>query len=277
MRCRQSSELILLRTRAVDEHNRAFAEELRGASGFDVRFLVDERTVAERSRDPDVLSLNVDSYNALGLYTPPDVAWRCGDYGIYLAWREQPDYLHYWLIEDDVRIAGTVADFFQLCSNSDADLVAANLREARRGDFWWPHALSRDGDPCLCLFGAVRLSREAVSRCFTKRKEHSRKINRIALWPNDEGHVATTVVSSGLSSVDFNDLQAGLWDHASFSVTGGPIDFMSEPGLPRLIHPVRFAPRPSDRASQTNRQDAASLRFRARQAAVRRVNALSRW
>lgn len=270
-------DIILLRTRRVDEHNQLFAEQLRQASGCEVRFLVDERAAAVPSDDPSVLSLNSASYKSLGLFIPPDVGWRCGDYGAYLAWRQNPNRSFYWIIEDDVRIAGNASEFFRLCAASDSDLLAADFREMKRGHFWWPHTVSSDAVPHWCLFGAIRLSSKAVELSYAKRRSHSRKLNRRAMWPNDEGLVATTVAASGLQATDFNEIHPNLWDDATFSVISEPIQFRTEPGPPRLLHPVRFTPRPKDRVKQTNRDDVTSLRFRVRQAIIRRLNMVSSW
>jgi hypothetical protein len=273
----QSRDIILLRARHVDEHNQLFAEQLRQVSGCEVQFLVDERSSPVPSDDPLVLSLNNSSYDKLGLYVPPDVAWRCGDYGAYIAWRVDPTRSFYWIIEDDVRIDGDASEFFRLCATSNSDLLAPRVRKTERGDFWWPHTVSKNAVPHSCLFGAIRLSSKAVELSYEKRRSQSRKLNRIALWPNDEGLVATTVVANGLKATDFNEILPGLWDEATFSVTSQPISFNPVPGPPRLLHPVRFKPRPHDFAKQTNRDDASSLRFRIRQWIARRLNKLSSW
>ena len=70
--------------------------------------------------------------------------------------------------------------------------------------------------------------------------EHGKKLNRLALWPNDESLVATTVINSGLLAADFNALGAELYDLETFSIFGDPVAFVSGSGTPRLIHPVRF-------------------------------------
>ena len=133
----------------MDEHTRLFADQLRTASGLDVRFLVDERRERRASNDPQIISLNPSNYRALGLFTPQDAAWRCGDYGIYMAWQAHPDREFFWLIEDDVRISGNVEEFFARCSLSAADLLAVNLIEAERDHFWWPHPLPKTRSPIV--------------------------------------------------------------------------------------------------------------------------------
>src|SRR5689334_12996442 len=83
----KTKELILVRTRTLDEHTIEFGEQLKESSGSDVCFVVDERHKQAPSTDKQIISLNAETYRELGLFTPWDAAWRCGDYGIYMAWR----------------------------------------------------------------------------------------------------------------------------------------------------------------------------------------------
>lgn len=271
-----SPNVILLRARQRTDRNQALASEFARASGCEVLFLLDERT-GERDGGTDVLSLNRQSYADLGLYTGPDVAWRCGDYGLYMAWREKPDRSFYWLIEDDVRIAGDPADFFRICQASNADLLCGYLYEARPGHFWWPHTQSRDARPMGCLFPVVRLSPRALQACYAKRQKHSRQWFRRALWPNDEGLVVTTVVNAGLQVSDFNELAPGLWKRETYFVTGGPHTHIPSSGPPHLIHPVRYEERTAAHLKQTGWEDASSLRYRLKQRAVRAYAATRSW
>ena len=270
-------DIILLRARERNEHNQAFADDLRKASGCVVRFLLDERGNKVPSADPEVLSLNQESYASLGVYAPPDVAWRCGDYGAYLAWRGDPSRPYYWVIEDDVRIAGDAKEFFRLCRSSSSDFLVAHLRKTVRGNFWWPHTISKDVQAFACLFPLTRLSNRAVEACYNKRKKHTRQLSRRALWPNDEGLVATTVAAKGFFLQDFNDLQPDLWDEESYSVTGLPRTSVDATGVPKLIHPVRFKERSAEHVKQTSWENVSSLRYRIMQFAMRQVNAHRQW
>lgn len=263
--------------RERNEYNRAFAEQLRRVSGCDVWLLLDERSKAEPSDVPGLVSLHQKNYDDLGLYAPPDAAWRCGDYGLYLAYNKDPSRDYYWVIEDDVRIAGDAAAFFRLCQTSSADFLAAHLRPTVRGNFWWPHTMSRDAEAFACLFCAVRLSNRAVAASFQKRQEHSSNPFRRALWPNDEGLVATTVASSGFSSADFNELRRGLWNASTYSVTARPVTKVRQAGAPELIHPVRFKERSREHIRQTGWEDASSLAYRVKRRIVRAANAYQAW
>lgn len=268
--------IILLRARERTQRNEVLAADLREASGCEVRFLLDERT-GSRDGGADVLSLNPQSYSSLDLYTAPDAAWRCGDYGLYLAWLNEPDRPHYWLIEDDVRIAGEAKEFFRLCAGSSADLLCANLHRSRRGQFWWPHTQSRDAEAMGCLFCAIRMSPRALEACYAKRQKHSGQWFRRALWPNDEALVATTVVNSGLSAKDFNDLAPGLWDSETYSVTGGPHADYPRSGPPHLYHPVRFETRTPAHLKQTGWEDTSALSYRLKQRGIRAFAARISW
>jgi hypothetical protein len=106
--------------------------------------------------------------------------------------------------------------------------------------------------------------------------EHSRKPNRMALWPNDESLVATTVVNSGLVALDYNELGAQLYDLETFSIFGEPVPFEVRPGPPKLIHPVRYGAK-RDSTAHRKVDDSKLLPFRVRRAVMRRVNALTDW
>ena len=270
--------LILVRTRQLDEHVAAFADELREASGLDVQYIVDERHLATPSSDPDIVSLNAASYRKLGLFVPHDVAWRCGDYGLYMAWQARPDYAFYWVIEDDVRIAGDAADFFRSCAAiGEFDLLATNLRPADRSSYWYPHSVSSDATPYRCLFGIIRMSNTCVTHAFAKRRAQSAQFNRLALWPNDEALVATTAVQAGLRTMDFKSLDSSLYDDATFSVTAEPRIDVPRSGPARMLHPVRFVERPTQRSRKANWDDAEKLPFRIRTAVIRRINQRFAW
>jgi hypothetical protein len=121
------------------------------------------------------------------------------------------------------------------------------------------------------------LSPQALAASYAKRQEHSRQWFRRALWPNDEGLVATTVVKSGLSAADYNDLAPDLWSSETYSITGGPHTDVPTTGSPRLYHPVRFETRPTEHLKQTGWEDASALSFRVKQRAVRAYAARRPW
>ena len=272
--------MILLRTTEVTPPVLDLADRLGAASGLPVSMLVDERHGSVGPSRHPKLVLDADSYASLGLHLPTDVGWRCGDYGFYLARRVHPEVERFWMIEFDVRLTGDAALFFDAAAKrSDLDLLAGRLQPADRNWWWFAHLASADARPWRCFFPVIRLSARAIDQLYAKRRDHSRTLSRIALWPNDEAFVATTVVHEGLRRDDLNDL-GPFYDDETFSYENLLRDEGADTGTgpPRLLHPVldgeRYT-RKYARMQAAYRLD--PLPFRVRRALVRRVNGFCAW
>ena len=273
--------MILLRTTRIDPEIRDMADRLKAASGETVAMLVDERR-GESATDLPKVGLTDAACAALGLHTPADFAWRCGDYGFYLARHLFPAETHYWMIEYDVRISGDAARFFVACAaHPTVDLLAADVRPTGR-DWWWcANIASSDAQPYRCFFPVVRLSAKAVDTLAAKRRAHSRRPLRRLLWPNDESFVATAAVAAGLSTADLNDLGERFYDAETYSYTNvlDGARFVVDGADPQLHHPVLFG---EDLARKLRRlKDAHStptpLHERAYRKIVAAANGTTRW
>jgi hypothetical protein len=106
------------------------AEELAAASGQEVAFILDGRHPVKTFTPRPKIMLTADACSVLGLYCPSDFGWRCGDYGVYLARQRLPDVEHFWLVEDDIRIAG---------GNRPP---SSKLSKASRGLIFWPTTIA---------------------------------------------------------------------------------------------------------------------------------------
>ena len=211
-----------------------------------VAFVIDERKGAiEIPEGASKISLTETACRALDLYCPQDFAWRCGDYGLYLARAAFPDRERFWLIESDVRIAGErPEDFFAILSGSDADLVSSYMGPASEDWFWYRAAANRDLGVHKCFFPVCRFSAAAIDRMVAVRQRHGRSWARRHFWPNDEAFVATTLIGEGWSHADLNAVGGTVYDPAEFhfeSVFDGDSDLRAD-GPPRLFHPVLFSP-----------------------------------
>src|ERR1700761_6427725 len=122
------------------------ADELAVASGQEVAFVLDGRNPVKICSSWPIIMLTRDACSNLGLCCPSDFAWRCGDYGIYLARQEIPEVEHFWLMEHDIRIAGgRPSTFFAPFENSpQIDLLACNSRRASLDWDWYFNASGRD-------------------------------------------------------------------------------------------------------------------------------------
>ncbi|RYE93096.1 MAG: hypothetical protein EOO77_45940 [Oxalobacteraceae bacterium] len=184
------------------------------------------------------------------------------------------------MIEFDVRLIGNAALFFDAAAKRpDLDLIAGRVQPADRNWWWFPHLASADARPWRCFFPVVRLSARAIDRLHAKRRDHSRTLSRIALWPNDEAFVATTLVHEGLRHADLNDL-GHFYNDRTFSYENLLRDEGADAGSgpPKLQHPVldeESYARKHARMQAGYRSD--TLAFRIRRMLVRRINGQRAW
>ena len=270
---RGSRTLILVRVREVTRQAEDLRSQLAEATESDVVFLEDRTRTEDENGDVATICITLGKIRKLGLYCPPDVTWRCGDYGLYIARLERPDYDHYWLIEDDVRISGRAETLFERCQTIETEMLAVQLRPANCGWYWWPHAQSRDAVPFRCLFPIARLRGDAIDRLLTRRRQHSRDWSRRLLWPNDEAFVATSMVHDGAATLDFNEIGLGeIYSESSFNLSGVREDYAERL---MLLHPVRWAGRPV--IPLKSERGLSHQAFRLKRWLVRRINRNSRW
>ena len=233
--------MILLRATQADDRFRAFAAELRNASGMDVVAVLDERRGPTAPAYEDKIGLTDALCESLGLKRPKDYTWRCGDYGYYAARLRYPAQSFFWMIEYDVRIR-RAPEFFSRLSDDSTDLLAVDLRPADEHWYWYDYQASRDARAWRCLFPVTRLSAKAIDLLLETRRRHGRHVSRRLRWANDEGFVATTVAAAGLSMADLNTRAPDTWTEQSFSFET-PLrgeDLKLDDSGPQLLHPVLF-------------------------------------
>ncbi|MHB8287078.1 MAG: hypothetical protein ACYDD1_20710 [Caulobacteraceae bacterium] len=235
--------LILYRTHKFDPETRAFCEQLSAESGREVVCLVDE-TRCEVDVSPfRKLSITPAALRSHKLLVRPDAAWRCGDYGLYLARLAYPAVEHFWLVEYDVRIrtAEPLAQFFDHFSGVGADLIAPFLNE-RDLTWWWYVAMQRRSEAVYgCLFPLLRVSAGLLDAAFEARRRQTRSPIYRLFWPNDESFLATTAVRQGFSVEDLNE-RGAFYTDASFSFerpwSGADLARAGADGL--IYHPVLY-------------------------------------
>ena len=236
--------MILFRTKSVDQHLAKFAADVSRWSGQQIAFIIDERD-GEKKVPPNTgkVSLTYSSCEKLGLYCPPDFAWRCGDYGLYLARKAYPEVSTFWLTESDVRFAGTKpAEFFSFFESRDEEFLASYLKSPEVDWAWNDFILSKDFAKKKCFFPVCRLSARAIDHMLSTRQHHSTQWSRRRFWANDEGFVATTLIGSNFSHGDLNDFNRTFYDVSSFhfeTIMDGSFPIQSSETV-RLYHPVLF-------------------------------------
>lgn len=275
------SSIILVRTTWIGDDLLNLMNRLSAHAAMPVAALVDNRRRPPLAATASIVPLNDAALEQLGLYCPPDVGWRCGDYGLYIARKQFPEVKRFWLIEDDLLIAGNVKEFFCFFQRvTNVDFLAARYMRADWGWYWWTYAQGARVTPYRCQFGILRISATALDHLYTKRLRHSRLWFRRFLWPNDEAFVATSVSTSNLTGADLNDFGRDFYTDESYRLEGEPHIIGPEIGPPTILHPVRLRTSiPADAATSARdrytRQD--SLLARKSKAVVRRFNRLMTW
>lgn len=277
------AEMILVRTRVATQRVADWADELHRVSGLPAILLTDGRTGHHTLKEPfhgQTLSMTCDQDRTLGLYSPPDAGWRCGDYGYYAARARFSNISHFWMIEDDVRFGGDAGSFFAYFARfPQIDFIASHVNCAEPDWWWYSHALARDVKPWRSFFPVTRLSAHAVDLLHTVRRKHSRQWHRRYLWPNDEAFVATSVIKAGLSYKDLNALGRVFYDTGTFGYERqiNPEDVPSN-GPVKLFHPVLDAAASMQRLKRI-RKAATTLSIPRRflRLILKLTNRLSRW
>lgn len=274
---------VLVRTTRLDAEALALARRLQQASGAPVALVADARSGAADAVDPDVIALSSAACRALRLYCPPDFAWRCGDYGYYLARRRYPSTQRFWLIETDVAICGgDAAEFFAFFAERarEVDLLAAKLRAADHFWYWTQFARGRNVQAFRCLFPITRLSARAIDAALVRRVAQGRRPPRRWLWPNDEALIATTLMNGDFVCRDFNDFGTTFYRDDSFFF-GAPLQgerLQIEARGPRLVHPVLFGAAYAQKLAQLQQPEPRlSWVERRRRWLAAKLNAGSRW
>jgi hypothetical protein len=235
---------MLVRTREASPAALAFADQLKSISGYPTALVLDTGNGAVAPASHTAVEVSRQRCEELNLYCPHDFAWRCGDYGLYLARRRFPEVEHFWMIESDVRFCGPGAsELFRFFDDkNDIDFLAADLRPSDASWYWNGMALACNTRPFRCLFPVTRLSSGAIDAAFKRRVTHSKQIRRRVVWPNDEALVATTLMNENFRCYDFNDFGTAFYSPETF-YHGRPIDgdhFAPALESAQMIHPILF-------------------------------------
>jgi hypothetical protein len=276
------STQLLIRTKEINPSVLELADQLEAISGHPTTLVVDATRGDVKTQSRAVIGLSVPACSALGLVCQADFAWRCGDYGYYLARRRFPDAELFWLVESDVRFYGRDPEhFFRFFANRpDVDFLAGGLKPADPSWYWRNTARARDVAPYRCLFPVTRLSTQAIDAVFARRIEHGKHLSRRILWPNDEAVVATTLMNGGFVSRDFNDFGSVFYSNETFYY-GMPMNGdclnLSSPTV-QMAHPVLFGSEYAGKMRALLQNPSAVAWTKPRLGwAANKLNVISRW
>ncbi len=209
--------LVLLRAHAYNEQVRTAYGALRRQSRDCEPLLLLDVSNGDVSTDVPTLRFSGDRLRRIGLELYPEGrwAWFAGDYALYCAFLDRPEYSYYVMADYDTRINFSIDDFLGRIDRAGYDFVAS-YAGFENADWMWTaagkHWFSRVAG---CLFPIVVLSRRLLLRCLERRLAHANMVpaekeakERFLKqrWMNCEAFVPSVALSEGYSIADIQQL-----------------------------------------------------------------------
>ena len=136
---------------------------------------------------PPVPVVDVDDavMQGMGLATPSDWGWRCGDYFYYALRAARPEFDFYWLVEPDVLFTGDPSPFFAAFDGDSSDLLGIDPYEETDRNHPFLETLQHL-TPYRTIFALTRFSGRALDRLVKLRVENGRAKASWRGFANDE-------------------------------------------------------------------------------------------
>ena len=262
---------LLVRTHLVNDKLFDLLDILNQSRRYDLFVAADETRESLDVRGYEKLAHTAASCGDFGLCTRHSrILWHCGDYPLYFAAAEIPDYDYYAMIEYDVDLARKSPLFleglFARLHNGDSgglDLVAPGVGRAFK-EWWWAKTASRAFETVYTtgLFAFLVVSKRAISHLLQWRRKEA--LSGVA--GNDivhcEAFCASALIEANFACTSLNALVESAIDYKSFHPSSPELpntEFLLDHyrlDNPRveLVHPVY------DLAAYLERQYQKSLR-----------------
>jgi hypothetical protein len=244
---------VLVRTYKCDEKYRSLMQKLdTDREGYDLYAIVDETHGRHDPGGWNAIWHSVAACRQLGLTQKhSDILRVCGDFPLYVALREIPEYTHYVMLEDDVELCGEsgayISELVRLLGREDRPGVdfAGVFFQADKTQIWGPetHKLFGPKNCYLARFPFVVVSKKLLAYMFLQRQVEA--IRNPA--PNEIMHcevfAASAAQAGGFSCFDMNALIPGSYDKSMmmFESPGFGLPMgteVHEAGPVRMYHPV---------------------------------------
>jgi hypothetical protein len=216
--------LILLRSHMVNDHVRKAYEALRRHCETSETLLLLDVSNGDAPSDMPTLRFSGDRLARIGLTLYPQKrwAWFAGDYALYCAFLDRPEFSHYVMIDYDARVNFSIDEFVARLETGGHDFVApyagfenADWMWTAAGRFWFERVAGS-------LFPIIAVSRRLIIKCLEHRLSHSmlvpaeeeaRQRFLEQRWMNCEAFVPSVALREGYSIVDIQKLMLG-WNYA---------------------------------------------------------------
>ncbi len=246
---------VLVRTHVVNEKLFDLLDVLNKSRRYDLFVTADETRGVLNVSGYEKLPHSIDSCKEHDLSVNHDhIFWMCGDYPLYFAAAQIPNYDYYIMVEFDVEVVRGNPLFLEgLISrlqnehDSHYDFVCANFAEAHPAWAWTKNAsLSFPKAYSSGLFSFLVISKSALLHLFSARKaEAAREV------PSDEiihceAFCASALVSGGFRCASINTLIEGAVERETFHPPIPSLenswyllnDHQNKVGCVELMHPV---------------------------------------
>ena len=211
---------VLVRTHVANEKLFHLLGVLSQSRRYDLFVVADETNGTLDVGGYQKLSHNIASCAAFGL--PADherILWQCGDYPLYFAAAEIPDYDFYLMIEFDVDLVVQSPAFIEnlIARFGHHDLISEHFRRPEP-DWPWLRAARAVYESVYTtgLFAVLALSRRAVEFLRQARRAEAARGSREKQIIHCEAHCASALATGGFSCVSINQLIPGATDRRCF-------------------------------------------------------------
>jgi hypothetical protein len=198
-----------------------------------------------RHRDTDALEMGLSTNKS-------NLLWYCGDYALYFAYTQIPDYDYYFMIEYDVDfrdrtplVIEGIINRLEFSQPSAVHFLGCQSWQGNLEMGWGRTIAGIYPEAHLCLFPFVVASRQAIEYLIAERQAEC----RTPIGPDRlmfcEAFVPSALMAGGFRRVDINSLVPGAVHGATFRIASadnrGPMllghRYDTAPSV-KLLHPV---------------------------------------
>jgi hypothetical protein len=240
--------IVLLRCHTYDEHVKVSYAALARCCERDPPWLLLDTSRGDIATDVPTLRFSGERLRRLGLALYPEDkwAWFAGDYALYCAFLERPEFSHYVMIDYDAKVNFPVDRFLERIAASNQDLIAPYAGFERADWMWSPAGKYWFDRVAGCFFPIVVLSRRLILRCLEHRLAQTQQVpvaveaRRTFLqrnWMNCEAFVPSVALHEGYAMADIEKFVSG-WTYAFIhDIDALPWDLPALAEVP-CAHPV---------------------------------------
>lgn len=227
----ENDVVVLIRSHLCDNKFADVMSKLeKNCSGFDVFALIDESNGRPDNAPSKVVWHSIASCYNLGLTQMgkmQSTLYWCGDFPLYAALRQLPNYKYYIMIEDDVEFRFCAGSFIQsiisalMSQNLQVDLVGINYKPDPNGTWTPPCEKAYGIQNCYYMtFPFIIASKPLVSYLFSQRLLEAARGIVLDDVINCEAFAVSAAVSGGFRCKDLNSIVPGSYNETMMMHSG---------------------------------------------------------